>query len=191
MLDNTKKNDTVNKLLNYFSEYIKIYENKLKANNLFNEVDERVHRNLSELVYNNFKIRKLSNQRYKCVKSGNSIESVLTNQREQYIDLIKNLINEKDLFCNNEIVTEKKKFFKLKDPKNKDVGVLRSTIKDGKNSVNELLPSLKKTSNFIKLTDMKKTTSSKIDQNTTREDRMELSKNQCIYEFIRFEYARE
>lgn len=51
MLENTKKNDTVNKLLHYFSEYMKIYENKLKANHLFNEVDERVHKNLSELVY--------------------------------------------------------------------------------------------------------------------------------------------
>ena len=51
MLENNKKNDTVNRLIHYFSEYIKIYENKLKANNLFNEIDERVHKNLSELVY--------------------------------------------------------------------------------------------------------------------------------------------
>jgi hypothetical protein len=51
MLENNKKNDTVGKLIHYFSEYIKIYENKLKANTLFNEIDERVHKNLSELVY--------------------------------------------------------------------------------------------------------------------------------------------
>lgn len=51
MLEHNKKNETVNKLITYFSEYIKLYENKLKANNLFNEIDERVHKNLSELVY--------------------------------------------------------------------------------------------------------------------------------------------
>jgi hypothetical protein len=51
MLENNKKNETVNKLITYFSEYIKLYENKLKANGLFNEIDERVHKNLSELVY--------------------------------------------------------------------------------------------------------------------------------------------
>ena len=124
----------------------------------------------------------MSNQRYKCVKSGNSIESVLQNQRNQYVDLIKNLINEKELYSTSDIVTEKKKFFKTKDPKSNDVNVLRTSIKDGKasNSNNDLLPSFKKGSNLIKLTEVKKTTSSKINETATKEDRIETSKNQCI-----------
>ncbi len=105
----------------------------------------------------------------------------MENQREQYIELIKDLINEKELYSTSDIITEKKKFFKTKDPKNNDVCVLRTSIKDGKaTNTNEIFPSFKKGSNFIKSTEVKKTTSSKIDQVSSRDDRIETSKNQCI-----------
>jgi hypothetical protein len=109
----------------------------------------------------------------------------MANQREKYIELVKDLINEKELFCSGDIVSEKIKFFKLKDPKNNEVSVLRTSIKDKKknnnnNNNNDIFGSIKKTSNLIKLTEIKKTTTSKIDQVTTRDDRIENSKNQCI-----------
>ena len=50
MIENSKKNDTVTKLIKYFHEYVRLYENKLKANIYFNEIDERIHNNLSSLV---------------------------------------------------------------------------------------------------------------------------------------------
>lgn len=103
------------------------------------------------------------------------------------------MINEKDLFGNEEILTEKKKFFKLKDPKNNDISVLRTSIKDGKNNNNasDIFPSFKKSSNMIKMTEVKKTTSSKFDNFGSKDDKVESSKNQCIFLLKRLKYARE
>lgn len=124
--------------------------------------------------------RKLSNQRYKCVKSGNSIESVLQNQRSQYLELVKNLLNEKELYSTSDIISEKKKFFKTKDPKSNDVGLLRTSIKDGKATTSDNQPTFKNKSNLIKLTEVKKTTSSKLDQGVSKDEIVESSKIQCI-----------
>lgn len=105
---------------------------------------------------------------------------MLLNQRSQYFELVKNLVKEKELYSTSDIVSEKKKFFKSKDPKNNDIGNLRTSIKDGKASSSDKQPSFKKQSNLIKLTEIKKTTSSKLDTAVNKDEIVENSKNQCI-----------
>ena len=95
--------------------------------------------------------------------------------------MIKNLISEKDLYCSSDIPTEKKKFYKLNgNPKHNDITTLRSSIKDKNTNKSESMTNMKK--NFaIRLTDAnKKPFSYKVDVASSREDRMDNNKDECI-----------
>jgi hypothetical protein len=50
MIENKKKNEIIEKLINQFQGYIKYYKDKLKVNNLFNELGNRINDDLHTLV---------------------------------------------------------------------------------------------------------------------------------------------
>ena len=65
-----RKEDLISKLVKHFNSYMSGFSDKRKVNLIFNEFDDRARTDLVSLI-------KLSNERFKSVKSGNSIESVL------------------------------------------------------------------------------------------------------------------
>jgi hypothetical protein len=50
MIENKKKNEIIEKLITEFQGYIKYYKDKLKVNNLFNELNGRINSDLHTLV---------------------------------------------------------------------------------------------------------------------------------------------
>ena len=77
--------------------------------------------------------RKLSHDRYKSVKSGNSLNTMLEKQRPVYQELANNVLNE-EFYKSSDLAIEKKKFKHFtNESKNKDIYALRNKIKGKQN----------------------------------------------------------
>ena len=116
-------NEIINSLVRNFEIYMKNFSDRLKINNVFNEFENKARDDLMNLV-------KLSNIRYKSVKSGNSLESVLKKQTPVYAQIINNVLAE-DLYKSPDIISEKKKFKNLNNKTTyNELNSLRLKIKE-------------------------------------------------------------
>ena len=103
-------NDLIPELLDKLSNYTDKFKDRIKVDSIFNEFDESARGELNKFI-------KMSQTRYKSVKSGNSLQNLYNNQKSKYDKLTNNIL--KDVFYNtNEIETENKKLFKKPDKKN-------------------------------------------------------------------------
>ena len=103
-------NDLIPELLDKLSNYTDKFKDRIKVDSIFNEFDESARGELNKFI-------KMSQTRYKSVKSGNSLQNLYNNQKSKYDKLTNNIL--KDVFYNtNEIEIENKKLFKKPDKKN-------------------------------------------------------------------------
>ena len=103
-------NDLIPELLDKLSNYTDKFKDRIKVDSIFNEFDESARGELNKFI-------KMSQTRYKSVKSGNSLQNLYNNQKSKYDKLTNNIL--KDVFYNtNEIEIENKKLLKKPDKKN-------------------------------------------------------------------------
>ena len=114
-------NILVPKLLDKTNIYINNIKNRVKIDGIFSEFDSNANLNFKKFI-------KLSDQRYKSVKSGTGLNNILENQKPDYNEL-SNKILENKFYNNDEIEVESKKLFKKMGIKeNQDLIVLRKDI---------------------------------------------------------------
>ena len=122
--------DIINKVNNY-SDKLK---DRVKIDNIFNEIDLYASDGFKQFI-------KLSDNRYKCIKSGISLNDLLERQKNEYKEVSDNIL-ENNFYMNNEIEKESKKLYKkIAVKESKDLVKLRKDIinKNKSLSLNELL----------------------------------------------------
>jgi hypothetical protein len=122
-LDRGNSNEMIKSLITNFNGYIKDMGNRLKINSFFAEFDEKARNDLMKLI-------KYSNMRYKGVKSGNELKTVIAKQRQQYLQMGAKILAD-EFYLTDEINNEQKKLRKFDNNlKNNEINVLRKHIKD-------------------------------------------------------------
>jgi hypothetical protein len=113
----------IDNLININSEYLKHFNLRLKANKFFNEFDNRAREDLMTLI-------KLSQERYKSVKTGNDLDIILNKQRENF-EMILNQAQNEELYNTSAISEEKGKFIKIRNKnRNKELIATRAGIRE-------------------------------------------------------------
>jgi len=129
MVQKDKINEKIDKMVKCFEKYIGRMKDKLKISELLNSFQEKTKEDLFELI-------KLSNSRYKGVKTGNLIENILSEQMPKYKQIIDSTLKD-DFYLTNEIHDEKKKFKKMNNKiYNSEIDKLRSQIKENSKLLN-------------------------------------------------------
>ena len=124
-------NILVPKLLDKTSLYANNLKNRIKIDGIFNEFDESANVNFKKFI-------KLSQQRYKSVKSGTHLNNILNNQKQEIKELSDNILTNK-FYNNNEIEKESKKLLKKMGIKeNQDLFELRKDIISKTNSLTKV-----------------------------------------------------
>lgn len=107
---NTKKqkekvnsNDIINDLIHKFSIYMSFFSDQRKINTIFNEFDDKTSKDLIDLI-------KFSNQRYKLVKTGSTIENVVNKQLPIIGKMLK-MVVEDEFYNSNLINQERRKIY--------------------------------------------------------------------------------
>ena len=114
-------NILVPKLLDKTTIYANNIKTRVKIDNIFNEFDDNAHINFKKFI-------QLSDQRYKSVKSGTSLNNILENQKPEYNELSNKILTNK-FYNNDEIECESKKLLKKMGIKeNQDLILLRKDI---------------------------------------------------------------
>ncbi len=94
---------------------------RVKVNSIFNEFDAYAHNQFTKFV-------QMSQQRYKWLKSGNSLDNILANQRQEYKDLSSGIL-ENNFYLNNDIEKESKKLYrKVPQKLNQELFLIRKDI---------------------------------------------------------------
>jgi hypothetical protein len=128
--DQEKVNEIIECLVKNFDQYMKNVNDRLKINSLFNEFEDKARNDLMSLV-------KLSNSRYKSVKSGNTLQNVIHKQIPIYHHIVFSALGEK-FYQTNEIFLEKKKFNTMNNKdKNNQIHNLRVNIKENTKNLEE------------------------------------------------------
>ena len=124
-------NILVPKLLDKTSLYANNLKNRIKIDGIFNEFDESANVNFKKFI-------KLSQQRYKSVKSGTHLNNILNNQKQEIKELSDNILTNK-FYNNNEIEKESKKLLKkMGIEENQDLFELRKDIISKTNSLTKV-----------------------------------------------------
>ena len=98
-----------------------VLKNRVKTDGIFSEFDDSANANFKKFI-------KLSEQRYKSVKSGTHLNNILENQRPEYKELSTQILSNK-FYNNDDIELESKKLLKKMDIKeNQDLFKLRKDI---------------------------------------------------------------
>ena len=121
-------NTLVPKLLDKTSLYANNLKNRIKIDGIFSEFDDSANINFKKFI-------KLSEQRYKSVKSGTHLNNILENQDEEIKELSENILSNK-FYNNNDIEKESKKLLKKMGIKeNQDLFEIRKDIISKTNSL--------------------------------------------------------
>jgi len=114
-------NILVPRLLDKINNYSNNLKNRVKIDGIFSEFDDSANANFKKFI-------KLSEQRYKSVKSGTHLNNILENQRPEYKELSAQILSNK-FYNNDDIELESKKLLKKMDVKeNQDLFKLRKDI---------------------------------------------------------------
>ena len=121
-------NILVPKLLDKTSHYANNLKNRIKIDGIFSEFDDSANINFKKFI-------KLSEQRYKSIKSGTHLNNILDSQDEERKELSENILSNK-FYNNNDIEKESKKLLKKMGIKeNQDLYELRKDIISKTNSL--------------------------------------------------------
>ena len=124
-------NILVPKLLDKTTSYANSLKDRIKIDGIFNEFDDSANMNFKKFI-------KLSEQRYKSVKSGTHLNNILENQKQEIKELSDFILKNK-FYNNNEIEKESKKLLKKMGVKeNQDLFELRKDIIAKTNSLTKI-----------------------------------------------------
>ena len=126
--------ELIPELINKVNIYSEKLKDRVKIDNIFNEIDLYASGGFKQFI-------RMSENRYKCIKSGISLNDLLEREKKEYKELSDNIL-ENNFYINNEIEKESKKLYKkiaLKE--SKDLIKIRKDIinKNKSISLNELL----------------------------------------------------
>ena len=114
-------NELILNLFDKFSSYTDRFKDRIKIDSIFSEFNENSRKNFNNFI-------KLSQLRYKSVKIGNSLESLLIKQKPKYYQLSNNILND-NYFQSNEVDEEIQKLKKKINKKNiKEIIKIRKQI---------------------------------------------------------------
>ena len=105
-------NVLVPKLLDKINNYTNNLRRRIKVDGIFNELDTNANTNFKKFI-------KLSDERYKSVKSGATINSVLRQQKPEYTELSNDILNNKS-YNNDDLEEEAKKLLKKSNKKDNE-----------------------------------------------------------------------
>ena len=91
-------------LINKVNKYSDKLKDRVKIDNIFNEIDLYASDGFKQFI-------RMSDNRYKCIKSGISLNDFLERQKKEYKELSDNIL-ENNFYKNNEIEKESKKLYK-------------------------------------------------------------------------------
>lgn len=115
-------NKAIQALVSNFDGYIGNMNDRLKIHAFFNEFDDKARSDLMNLV-------KISNNRYKCVKSGNNLDTVINKQAQTYRQLANRVLKD-EFYTTDDVYNEAKKVKNLRSNRNqKEIAELRMKIK--------------------------------------------------------------
>lgn len=121
-------NILVPKLLDKTSIYANNLKNRIKIDGIFSQFDDSANINFKKFI-------KLSEKRYKSVKSGTHLNNIIENQKDEISELSCNILSNK-FYNNNEIENESKKLLKKMGIKeNQDLFKIRKDIISKTNSL--------------------------------------------------------
>ncbi len=114
-------NELILNLFDKFSSYTDRFKDRIKIDSIFSEFNENSRKNFNNFI-------KLSQLRYKSVKIGNSLESLLIKQKPKYYQLSNNILN--DNYFQSNVVDEEIQKLKKKINKNniKEIIKIRKQI---------------------------------------------------------------
>ena len=114
-------NELIPVLIKKFSEYSNKIKDRIKIDEIFSEFNLNAHNEFNKFI-------KMSQNRYKSVKSGNSLENVIFKQKPFY-NMLSNMILADQFYNTNEIEKENRKLFKKSSKKeNKEITEIRNKI---------------------------------------------------------------
>ena len=120
-LKESSPNELIFNLFEKFSLYTDRFKDRIKIDSIFSEFDENTRKKFNKFI-------ELSQLRYKGVKSGNSLESLLLKQKPKYYQLSNNILNDK-YFQSKDVDYENKKLFKKINKKdNNEIIKIRKEI---------------------------------------------------------------
>ena len=131
-------NILVPRLLDKTNIYANNLKNRIKIDGIFSEFDDNANVNFKKFI-------KLSEKRYKSVKSGTHLNNIIENQEQEIKELSNNILANK-FYNNNEIEKESKKLLrKMGKKENQDLFEIRKDIISKTNSLtkNEIKKSKK------------------------------------------------
>ena len=120
-MKNKNANELIPELIIKINKYSSKLKDRVKIDSIFREFDTYAHSNFQNFI-------KMSEERYKSVKSGNCLKNVLSKQKQQS-DELSNKILTNNLYIDNNIEKEGKKLFKKINMKeNKELYKIRHDI---------------------------------------------------------------
>ena len=123
MFSSPKANILIPQLITNFTDYNKNLSNRIKVDTLFMSFNEDANKNFNKFV-------ELSNNRYKSIKSGNTLNNILGKQMPTYNKLNKE-INNNEIYSTTELEEDKKKLGKSVNKfKTKELNAIREQLKD-------------------------------------------------------------
>ena len=174
----TNINQLIPELIIKINKYSSKLKDRVKIDSIFREFDSYAVSNFQNFI-------KLSEQRYKSVKSGNSLNNILSKQKRETNSLSNRILSD-NLYLDNSIEKENKKLFrKINKKDNKELYQIRhSIIQKTKNyTKNELKRREKYASagkrrfGLEKKTEQKKKEEKKIEEKKTEEKNINKNKN--------------
>ena len=114
-------NELIPELIVKINKYSSKLKDRVKIDSIFREFDSHAHVNFQHFI-------KMSEKRYKGVKSGNCIKNILSNQKRERDELSNNILSN-NLYLDNNIEKETKKLYKkAKNKENKELYQIRRNI---------------------------------------------------------------
>ena len=121
MEKNKSANELIPELIVKINKYSSKLKDRVKIDSIFREFDSHAHVNFQHFI-------KMSEKRYKGVKSGNCIKNILSNQKRER-DELSNKILSNNLYLDSNIEKETKKLYKkAKNKENKELYQIRRNI---------------------------------------------------------------
>ena len=175
-MENKNGHELVPLLINKVNLYSDKLKDRVKIDEIFNEIDLYASDGFKKFI-------QMSYNRYKCVKSGIDLNSVLEKQKNEYKELSDNILTN-NFYTNNEIDKESKKlFYKVGIKESKELYKIRKNIII-KNKTLSPTKLIKRKNNeikkFINFKKEKNITTIKTEKNTNQESNINTNENEEI-----------
>ena len=163
--------ELIPEIINKVNDYSDKLKDRVKIDSIFNEIDLYASDGFKQFI-------KLSNNRYKCLKSGLSLNDLLERQKKEYKEVSDNIL-ENNFYMNNDIEKESKKLYKkLTLKESKELYKLRRNIINlNKNSSQNEILKRKKNEKKNKIKSINKEDNSSIGESKIKQSYSLISKS--------------